>query len=203
MRTKKTNLSEGNPESTEVTMNKKMNIALRMLQYKALTCYEITQKLREKGCTPDEVSIIRKQLEDWGYLNERVLVEQYIQARVSRYSRLRIHYALMQRGVSELMVTQGLEAFYSEEKELENCRKEAMKFWQAEKKDLGKSAGEKNTDRDAVQTSAAKEQEQTFRNIMAKIARKLNQRGYPSSCIRAATQQIQKEHQLDIISNLY
>lgn len=71
---------------------------------------EVVDKLKRFELTPDEQATLIKRLTDEGYLNESRYVKAFVKDkfRFSKWGRIKIRYALRQKGLSSTLTDEGL-----------------------------------------------------------------------------------------------
>lgn len=84
-----------------------LQTALRMLARREHSCFELRQKLQQKGHSPEAiVQTLDKLLQD-NYLNEERFTESYIRSRSNKgYGSLRISAELKEKGISKELIAQ-------------------------------------------------------------------------------------------------
>lgn len=162
-------------------MKKALEAALDALSRRALTLWEIEQRLEGKGYPREEISEAIQRLEEWGYLDDRRLALDYCQVRVRGQSRLRLRQGLRRRGVDQTVINEVLAGVFTEEQELEQCLELARKLFQQENK--------KATPRSGQQKGGM-----AVPSPRQKVGAKLLQRGYPMDVVVKALDNFYKQN---------
>lgn len=92
-------------------MNKAiLNNAMQILAARDHSSYELKQKLQRNGHAEEEIEEIILHLQGLNYLNDQRFAENYIRSKASRHmGRNRIQQELRQKGVSQPLITEGLQ----------------------------------------------------------------------------------------------
>ncbi|HET9570547.1 MAG TPA: regulatory protein RecX [Bacteroidales bacterium] len=71
---------------------------------------EVIEKVKRFDLTPDDLEKLIKRLKDEGYLNENRYVKAFVKDkfRFSKWGRIKIRYALRQKGISSTLADEGL-----------------------------------------------------------------------------------------------
>ena len=157
-------------------------VALDCLSRRALTHYELENRLAEKGYEGTEVNEVLRNMEKLGYLNDQELALTVSQNRLKRYSRRRVLQDLQNRGLVPQVIEQALELTYSSDDEFQQCLALA-KRWRVQEA--------KRWDQRIQQDRTTKKSLPRELSLQQKVARKLVQRGYPSDMVRNVLYQIQ------------
>ena len=114
---------------------KALEAAFRLLGFKMRTEQELTQRLSQKGFSPEVVQAVIKRLQELDYLNDTTFVENYIKSKSKTVGIRRLQYDLTKKGINKDEVEQGLTQWYTQEQELAAACALVDKLWrQAEKK---------------------------------------------------------------------
>lgn len=156
-----------------------MNIreaAVRYLEHRPRTGKEMKEHLLGKGYDSDEIDKTVKELTELNYLNDAEYVVAYLNYGFSKGKGMKlIRYELYDKGVSDNDIEEGIAAFEEgfgydmEEEERERARRQALKVI---------DEGTVIDDR-----------------IAAKLARRLNSKGYESRLIWSVIDEIRRENE--------
>ena len=136
--------------------------ALDYLSRRAHTLWEVKKRLKEKGCTEEEIADCVEFLLEYGYVNDQDYCRRYIEYAMEKgRGSLRIRRELAEKGVSGQMIDIALEEMADDDIQKEQAMLQARKA-------LGLSEGE----------SASLGQKE-----LAKVGRKLQGLGYKASVI--------------------
>lgn len=105
-----------------------MELALRLLSYRARSTNEIRERLGRKKIAEEAVSWVIEKLEDSDYLNDREFTRMWIRDRmeVRGYGRQRIRNELLARGIQVDQINDELENTYPVSSELERAKELAV-----------------------------------------------------------------------------
>lgn len=149
-------------------MRTALDVALTYLSRRALTRFELVQRLVQKELAADEIERAVERLIEWGYLNDRDYALAYCRTKQKGYSKKRIELDLTKKGIEPGLVKQVLAECYSLDQEREICREQALQIWQSEAKRWESSYQYKK--------SYAKIPRTIF--LRQKVGQKLSQKGY-------------------------
>lgn len=78
---------------------------------------EVVEKVKRFELTPDDESKLIKRLLEEGYLNESRYVKAFVKDkfRFSKWGRIKIRYALRQKGISTLLMEEGMSEIHEED----------------------------------------------------------------------------------------
>lgn len=157
-------------------------VALDCLSRRALTRFELENRLTEKGYEGTEVNEVLRKMEKLGYLNDQELALTVSQNRLKRYSRRRVLQDLQNRGLVPQVIELALESTYSSDDEFQQCLALAKRWWVQEAK-----RWDQRVQQDRITTKSLPRE----LSLQQKVARKLVQRGYPSDMVRNVLYQLQ------------
>lgn len=108
------------------------NLALNYVSFKPRTSAQIEQKLRQKGYTKDEIQRVVQFLTEFGYLDDRTFVRNYVKLALEqkKHSLARIRQSLYSKGVRKELIEEVFNEFSNDEIELENAYKIGLKKYQ-------------------------------------------------------------------------
>lgn len=108
------------------------NLALNYVSFKPRTSAQIEQKLRQKGYTKDEIQRVVQFLTEFGYLDDRTFVRNYVKLALEqkKHSLARIRQSLYSKGVRKELIEEVFNEFTNDEIELENAYKIGLKKYQ-------------------------------------------------------------------------
>lgn len=149
-------------------MKTALDAALSYLSRRLLTRFEMIQRLRLKGYSPDEVEKALERLTEWGYLNDREYALAYIRSKQASYSKKRIEVELSRKGIEEELIEGVLEELYLPSQERVLCSQQAAKMWSEELRRWESSY--------QYRTSYAKVPRKVF--LKQKVGQRLLQKGY-------------------------
>lgn len=156
-------------------------VALDCLSRRALTHYELENRLKEKGYESSEINEVLEKMAKLGYLNDQELALTVAQSRLRRYSQRRVLQDLQNRGLAPQVVEHALESSYSCDAEYQQCLTLAKRWWVQEG-----TRWDQRIHKETTKKALPREL-----SLQQKVARKLIQRGYPSDMVRNALYQIQ------------
>ena len=141
--------------------------ALRYLSYRSRTVYEVERHLKEKGFSPDEICSAVEACKGCGYLDDENYCRAYFRIALAKgKGKRKIFCELREKGVDPQMAEAAFEDYFAEEgqeyDERESARAEAAKALRIAGIEWGDAVPEK---------------------ILARIARKLQSKGYGSDVI--------------------
>ncbi|MBN2284833.1 MAG: RecX family transcriptional regulator [Tissierellales bacterium] len=116
--------------------HKALNAALNLLSYQQRTLHEIDERLKAKGYDEGIIGIILDKLVEVGYLNDEKYVADFIRDKIKlkKYGSLKIRHQLMNRGIDQELISNGLEKI--EELEMLNNAKTLIRKKAVTLKDL-------------------------------------------------------------------
>ncbi|SHE61911.1 regulatory protein [Thermoanaerobacter uzonensis DSM 18761] len=98
--------------------------AFKLLSRKMLTEKELSQKLEMKGFEENIIKSVIEKLKNYNYINDEVYTKLFIEQKINQlYSRRKIYYELVKKGISKELIQESLNNFYPEEKEVEIIKK--------------------------------------------------------------------------------
>ena len=101
-----------------------LNKALRLLGRRDHSCLELSQKLKQRGFTPDVITTTIAACERMSYLDDGRFCEGYTgQLRRRGYGRIRIVQKLKEKGVAEATIRESIDKICPEECQVEDCRR--------------------------------------------------------------------------------
>lgn len=159
-------------------------IALRYLSRRQITVFKLTERLRDKGFSSEEIDEAINKLIEWKYLDDHSYAIAYIKYKGDKYSKKKIMIELLKAGIDREQAITLLEEFYPGDREYHNCKQLAEKIWKEEnsKWDRNNNNRQKNVTPKEI-------------FLKKKVGEKLLLRGFPYSLvIEIATQISQREN---------
>jgi len=109
-----------------------MGTAFKYLERRQMTAFQLETKLKAKGFEPEEIEETLLKLKSWNYVNDDNYAREYCRIKSDKYSRMFIRFELLKSGIDKEIVELVLNQMYSEEKELENCKRIACQIFSEE-----------------------------------------------------------------------
>lgn len=149
----------------ENNKNEALKFAMKLIGLRRRSVFEIKARLKEKGYAEEIQDLVMKELEKYGYINDKEFAGSYIRDRINFNPRGRalIRMELRKRGLDSKTIENALEENLSEEQEIRMAREMAAK-----KIRMGRN--------------------QDTKKICAKIIFHLKSKGFPSYIIQEAVQ---------------
>ena len=121
--------------------NQAMKFAMKLLNVRKRSVFEITKRLRQKEFAEDIINQVVKELFEYKYLNDEEFAEAYLNDRVNFNPRgsFLIRKELREKGIAENIISEKIKELLPEEKELEIAKKAAEKKIKILNKDLKKN----------------------------------------------------------------
>jgi regulatory protein len=110
-----------------------MHIALSYLSRRPLTIGQLSNKLKDKGFSPEEVNDAVVKLIEWKYLDDDQYTETYIKSKRDKLSKQKMMMELLRFGVDKELITRLLGEIYSDDQEYQNCMRIGWKLWKEER----------------------------------------------------------------------
>jgi regulatory protein len=161
-------------------MKTALDVALTYLSRRALTHFELVQRLVQKDYSSEEIDHAIERLTEWGYLNDREYAIAYCSTKQKSYSKNRIELELKRRGIEDGLISQVLAEFYLPIQEYELCKGQAQRIWQDEAKRWESTYQHKK--------SYAKIPRALF--LRQKLGQKLVQKGYSIEMIHSIIEEL-------------
>jgi len=159
-------------------MKDALNTALTYLSRRALTRFQLVQRLEKKGFNEEEIQECLTRLLEWGYLNDQEYARSYCLNKKTSYSKKRISYELKVRGIDRSIIEEILADSYPSEQEKELCRKYAQGLWAEETRRWEKTDQKKK----------GKIPKEYY--LKHKVGQKLMQKGYPQEMIAQIVEEL-------------
>lgn len=159
-------------------MKKAMDVALDGLSRRTMTEWEIRSSLTKKGFPQEEIKEVLFRLREWNYIDDQQYARIFCQSRMERFSRHRIKEELRLKGVEKEIIGQTLEACYSDETEVKQCKSIAAKLWQGEEKRLIDKERKKAGLFSAPEEERVIQPDELERILRQRVGKKLASRGY-------------------------
>jgi len=94
--------------------------AFKLLSRKILTEKQLTDRLKLKGFSEEAIDKALLKAKEYDYINDKSYAKLFVEEKIrSQYSRKRVYYELIKRGVKKDIAEEVLEALYPFEKEIE------------------------------------------------------------------------------------
>lgn len=148
-------------------MKSALETAMDALSRRALTSWELIQRLKVKGFSGEEISQTFERLNEWGYIDDRRLAKAFCQSRAQKYSRRRLREELRQRGLDLPLIDEVLGETVTEVQELENCKIIIQKLWEEETRKIS-----------SAQKIGTQRKKKSIESVREKVGAKLLRRGY-------------------------
>ena len=102
---------------------------LHDLSFRCLSLWEMDQRLKRARYPREDREQAILKLREWAYLDDEKFAQTYCRTKKERFSRKKIVYELRGKGVSCDDIARALDQEYSEEEELEYCRRHMLRAW--------------------------------------------------------------------------
>ena len=152
-------------EETKELLLKGKKRALRLLERKDYSRKELTERLTRDGYSQEIVTQIMEYLDNFSYLSDVRVAENYIRCHIETTSKRKLEYMLYQKGISEADINLAMEKTYKNEDGIPQEEIAIRKFLQ-----------KIHIDEDTVLELSYEEKQ--------KIAAKLYRKGFASDKIR-------------------
>lgn len=113
----------------ENSQNEALKFAMKLIGLRRRSVFEIETRLKEKGYDKKIQQSVMKELEHYGYIDDKSFAESYISDRIKFNPRGRalIKLELKKRGIDNAIIENALEEILDEKQEEEMARKIAAK----------------------------------------------------------------------------
>lgn len=108
----------------EAAMKNARSRLLRLLSYRSRSRQEAEEYLQRKGFDETVIAAVLTEMEQWRYIDDHRFTDEFLEScRRRGWGPLRARFALISKGISQKMVEEGLERYYSPEEERNLARK--------------------------------------------------------------------------------
>lgn len=102
---------------------KARSLLLRLLTYRSRSIKEASDYLQAKGFTDEIIKAIIGEMTDYGYLDDKKFVDDFISYRKQNgYGKLKVRYELIAKGIDKNLIDEKLEALFSISDDLARIR---------------------------------------------------------------------------------
>ncbi len=108
-------------------------MALNFLSRRQMTVWQLEKKLQEKGFSQEDIRETVNKLIQWKYLDDENYALSYIKSKRDKISKKKMVFGLRQAGIDQELTHKLLDETYGEDKEHQNCFRQALKLWEAER----------------------------------------------------------------------
>ncbi|HHW56610.1 MAG TPA: regulatory protein RecX [Clostridia bacterium] len=107
-----------------ISIREATNYTFNLLSRKMLTEKELLIKLKQRGVSEEAAKNVLEKMKNYNYINDKLYAKLFVEQKMTQlYSRQRIYYELLKKGIDKEIIHETIENLYPEDKEVEIIKK--------------------------------------------------------------------------------